>query len=75
MLYSAKLNTLLAVYSPKQLMSAYARICTAKRINIRNVDMDAAFLNSSKARKIISQACKDVVEINSEGSSASDEDM
>ena len=74
MSYSAKLNTLLAMYSPKQLMSAYPGICTAKCINIRNVDMNAAFLNSSKARKTISQACNDVVEINSEGSSASDED-
>ena len=74
MSYSAKLHTLLKMYQPKQLMSAYPGICIAKGINVKNIDMNAAFLNSAKARKTISEACNDVVEINSEASSTSDQD-
>ena len=74
MSYSAKLHTLLEMYQPKQLMSAYPGICIAKGINVKNIDMNAAFLNSAKARKTISEACNDVVEINSEASSTSDQD-
>ena len=74
MSYSAKLHTLLDMYSPKQLVSAYPGIYIEKGINLRNVDMNAAFLNSAKARKIISEACNDVVVINSEASSASNDE-
>ena len=74
MLYSAKLHTLLKIYQPKQLMSAYPGICIAKGINVKNIGMNAAFQNSAKARKTISEACNDVVEINSEASSTSDQD-
>ena len=74
MSYSAKLDTLLKLYQPKQLMSAYPGICTIKGIDLKNIDMNAAFLNSAKARKTILDACNDVVVINSEASSASDQD-
>ena len=74
MSYSVKLNTLLELYQPKQLMSAYPGICTIKGIDLNNIDMNAAFLNSAKARKTILDACNDVVVINSESSSASDQD-
>ena len=55
-------------------MSAYPGICIIKGINLKNIDMNAAFLNSAKARKTILDACNDVVVINSEASSASDQD-
>ena len=74
MSYSTKLHTLLEIYQHKQLMSAYPGICIIKGINLKNIDMNAAFLNSAKARKIILDACNDVVVINSEASSASDQD-
>ena len=47
MSYSAKLHTLLELYQPKQLMSAYPGICIIKGINLKNIDMNAAFLNSA----------------------------
>ena len=74
MSYSDKLITLLDLYQPKQLMSAYPGICRKKGIDLNNIDMNAAFLNSAKARKTILDACNDVVVINSESSSASDQD-
>ena len=74
MSYSDKLITLLDLYQPKQLMSAYPGICRIKGIDLNNIDMNAAFLNSAKARKTILDACNDVVVINSEASSASDQD-
>ena len=74
MSYSAKLHTLLEIYQPKQLMSAYPGICIIKGINLKNIDMNAAFLNSAKARKRNLDACNDFVVINSEASSASDQD-
>ena len=74
MLYSVKLHTLLEMYQPKQLTSSYPGICTEKGINLRNIDMNAAFLNSAKACKIISQVCNDLVVSNSEASSALDEE-
>ena len=72
MSYSATLHTLLEIYQPKQLMSAYPGICTIKGINLKNIDMNSAFLNNAKARKTIPEECNDVVIINSEASSASD---
>ena len=71
---SAKLNNLLEFYQPKQLMSAYPGISMIKGIDLKNIDMNAAFLNSAKARKTIVDACNAVVVINSESSSASDQD-
>jgi len=55
-------------------MSAYPGIYIAKGINVKNIDMYAAFLNSAKARKTILEACNDVVKIDSEASSTSDQD-
>ena len=55
-------------------MCASPGICAVKSINLANVDMDAAFEGSAKARKTISEACKNVVVINSDASSSTDED-
>ena len=73
-LYSTQLHTLLEIYQPKQLMSAYPGICIVKDINLKNIDTNAAFLNIAKAHKTILDACNDVVVVNSEASSASDQD-
>ena len=72
--YSAKLHSLLEMYSLKQLMCAYPGICAEKSIHLATVDMDAAFEGSAKARKTISEACNNDVEINPVASNSSNED-